>query len=610
MRGRRRWQRGQVMVVLAGGMAALLAVGALAIDLGLQELDGRRLAQAADAGALAGASNAPSRGQLRALQTAQLYAWSSLGRSAPADTLCTGASLTSPTCTVSSGGYTISVTNPYTAQDPIYLPAYTVAVDITHQNPAVAFSRVLGFTTFTIRAHAASTARSQSRPVPFALITRFLDVQGSSPAGSYGGVLVGQCSDGGVGDFIDHNVNGGIFFNGGTSVVAGAVKDVSGNYLNAQAVLVEDGRTGTCTGSNGNTNPDTSWSNLGDRVGLSATSTNASEWNDYYGFTSGPSGCSGTGSAGSCEASAVGDGSWQDPCWVSGNALVPVNSNTAYYQVGIGVVGNPSTVTCGSDSTGRTFEGSFTDSTWPGLPGIIDPATSLSLKTSTSGSGQALSSAGITPNTFYTSTSVSTSASLTFPSGWYVFQGAAASIALQNNSSFSCQAPTSGSSVPGCLFIFTQGAQLSMQSNSAAMNCSSQTSGYGNCAFEFPDEGPTQSTFSLTQGVNVSLMPIKDTQGSRTITFPVVSAFGASNCFNTPAACAVVLSQAGSFNVGGTFYAPHGIIDINANAAPLSGQVIADTVRLQGGSVTSGASISYRADLLAQAASLATLVEA
>ena len=82
---------------------------------------------------------------------------------------------------------------------------------------------------------------------------------------------------------------------------------------------------------------------------------------------------------------------------------------------------------------------------------------------------------------------------------------------------------------------------------------------------------------------------------------PIVWSSDNNNCFigaNGP--CAVDLGQSGStFAVGGTIYAPNGIYSANANAAPTSGQVIADTVVLQGGNSSAGSGVAYQGSVVA-----------
>ena len=74
--------------------------------------------------------------------------------------------------------------------------------------------------------------------------------------------------------------------------------------------------------------------------------------------------------------------------------------------------------------------------------------------------------------------------------------------------------------------------------------------------------------------------------------------------------CAVAMTQSGGvFNVGGTFFVPHGIMNVFANAGPTSGQVIADTLQLQGGSSSLGGAVAYKGSLVAPVPGAAVLFE-
>src|SRR5207245_6930358 len=127
-----------------------------------------------------------------------------------ASTVCTSDSLP---CTFSFGGYTITVTNPYSSVPNVgtYVAAQAVSVDITHDR-ALALAGIFGTSTVTIKAHAAAYAPFTNQVFPFALATRLLHIHGGSTATAYGTILIGECSHGGDGGFTP---GGGAGFNGG-----------------------------------------------------------------------------------------------------------------------------------------------------------------------------------------------------------------------------------------------------------------------------------------------------------------------------------------------------------------------------------------------------------
>jgi hypothetical protein len=615
---RRLRQAGQVLPIAALLLPVMVAFAVLALDTGYNWADRRNLQSAADQGALAAASDI-SAGNAAVLQLGQNYAWRDLNQAIPASmtTLCNGAA---NACTVGPyNGYTITVTSHYSAKNPAYSPNNTVAVDVQHQNPGIGFESFLGFGSVHIAVHAAATSEPGQLNFPFALATRFLDMVGNSAVASYGAVLVGQCSDNGRGDFVDNGANGGIRLGGQSEIDLGLAQDSSGDNTSAQALLLSTPGA-TCTNppntaSDGSSN----WSGFGNGVYFDPNTTN---YNYYYGFNAGPAGCSSSTSLYStCTASPIGSGLWQDGCWTSGGGSVNIKTSTGIYSSSSGGVGTITPGVVVPCVAGASHEGSFPDSRWPNLPvyssaadlaGNLGDAPKLtgSANTITAGAG---GSTSISADQYFNSANVNTKANLVFAPGTYVFDGSAALLTIGNGASGSltCSAGTSSHivnfpGITGCVFVFENGASLSMQSG--AINCADSISGDGNCAFEF--DGTGSLTFS--SGLNATLHPIAYTDAATGATYrmPLVYSTQSNNCLNSSAACAISMSSSGAtFDVRGTLYARLGIVSINANAQPVSGQVIADTVELQAGSAAAPGGVAYNGSAVAPAAAPASLIE-
>jgi len=617
---RRARQRGQVLPIAALLLPVLVGFSVLAIDTGYNFADRRALQGAADQGALAGASDLAA-GTDTVLQTAQNYAWRDLKQNLPAAVATSCKSVT--TCTVGPlNGYTITATAKYTPHDTAYSANNTVSVDIKHSNPGIAFEGFLGIGSVNIGVHAAATSEPGQVNFPFALATRFLDLVGNSAVSAYGAVLVGQCSDGGAGDFVDNNTNGGIRIGGQSEIDLGQAHDSNGNNTSAQALLLWTPGSTTCTNApNTASNGSASWSTFGNKVNFDASD---SFYNYYYGFNAGPGSCaSSSSSQSSCTSNLpVGNGVWQDSCWTSGNQSVAIKTTTAYFTANVSGVGS---ITAGVASpclpTG-SHEGSFRS--WPGLPAYstpgdlaanngVTPQYSGSSSTLTAGAGTTTVSTDATGASYFNSTNVNSKATLKFSPGVYTFDGSGASISLGSGSSGSltCLSGTSShltnfSGVKGCVFIFENGASLSMQSGS--LNCSDSLDNTGNCAFEFDGSG----SLSMTSGLNASMHPIgyQDPATGTTYRMPLVYSTNSNNCFGGSLSCAITMSSSGAtFDVRGTLYARNGIISINANAQPVSGQVIADTVELQSGSAAAPGGVAYNGSAVAPAAAPAALIE-
>ena len=652
-----RRDRGQVLGLAALLLFVLVGFAAVAVDAGMNFVDRRSLQAAADQGALAGAAELSISTQA-ALSAGQGYAWKDLHVTAPSYSCGSTASVCTATYGTypQTGSYQVVVTIGFTTPvDSVkhnyqYSSQQVVTVDVVHVDPRIGFEGALGFGAVTVRSHAAAIAHEGLKKFPFAIATRFLDLQGSGTATAFGAVLIGQCSDGGVGDFVDKNNNGGLFFNGGSTLVLGSAGTANGiggySYTSAQGVLLanpaysDKSVTATCTGSNGNLDADANWNVFGNGVSFTSGST---DFNYYYGFTSGPLGCDSTTSDEFyCTASSIGDGLWQDsPCWkqISNGQAAPINSTPLVYTGGSVPSGVGSGTACSSSAGSNTYEGSFYSGKFPTFPVYSDPIAVLSSSIFGSGVPAALPSgatnyrltSGGTINAgdysdtggsqFYvTQYSAGSGANLTFKPGFYVFDGTAASVTLSNNSSWSCASPSPTDKLQGCAFIFRNGAYLDVQSSSASVNCSAAEGNgnqYGNCSFEFADFGVTPSYLSLTNRVSVYAHPILyTTQDGTAARFPLIYANGKSNCVSPPNStpnslthCAINMSQPGTFDIGGTIYAPNGVININANGAAASGQVVADTVLMQTGASAVVTGVAYKGDEVAPVLGPSTLIE-
>jgi len=637
-RRRRNRQRGQVLGLAALLLPVMLAFAVLAVDTGYNWADRRALQSAADQAALAGASTVSS-GTSTMLQTAQAYAWRGVRQSVPA-AVASGCTSSVTTCTVGPvNGYTVTVTANYQSQDHGYSASNTVAVDVQHDNPGLGFEAWFGVTKVRIKVHAAATSAPGTVNFPFALATRFLNLTGSSTVAAYGAVLVGQCSDNGRGDFVSNGANGGILIGGSSEIDLGQAKDSNNNNSSAQALLLGTPGTQQCSNApNTASDGSSGWGTFGNNVSFDQA---GSLYNYYYGFDSGPTGCSSSTSTNpqsTCTASSIGGTAWQDGCWTSGNQTVPIKTTSAAYTASTSGVGSISSGTVSPCSAASSHEGSFpmstSDNRWPNLPVYSAPAdiaanlTGSAISTTNPGNGSSTLAAGaggttyVAANQYFSATSVNTRANLVFAPGYYVFDGSGASLNIGNGSSgsFTCASGASShiTNFPGysgCVFVFENGASLSMQSG--AMNCASGSTyngtSTGDCAFEFDGNG----SLSFSSGLNASMHPIPYTDSTSGVTYrmPLIYSTQNLNCLSntsgtTSGSCAISMSSSGAtFDVRGTIYARYGIVSINANASPVSGQVIADTVLLQAGSSAAPGGVAYNGSAVAPAAAPANLIE-
>ncbi|HUY60404.1 MAG TPA: hypothetical protein VMW49_00875, partial [Candidatus Dormibacteraeota bacterium] len=215
------------------------------------------------------------------------------------------------------------------------------------------------------------------------------------------------------------------------------------------------------------------------------------------------------------------------------------------------------------------------------------------------------------------------------PAGIYIFKGSTNSINI-NNGSLTCQSNGSSENVypNGCIFIFEQGAGFAMSGSSAAINCSYGSASVSSvpvstapCSFYFVDSTPgSNSAFSVTKGAGGTINPIpycvpaSTAAGCATDNFPVIYSNNVSTSALRPitslqGAAVVTFDQPGSLQVNGTIYVPHGIYDSSANASQITGQVIADTFRLQTGNSAAPAGVSYNSSTAAPVQEPAFLIE-
>lgn len=638
VRTQRLRQRGQV-AALAGLLIffLMLGVAGLAIDVGTNFDNQQQMQGAGDAAALAGAQDTGFPGAA-VQQSTQELAWTDLGLTLPSGSCVTGTSTSGTTCTESASGYTVTVTYPYTPVNPTvndYPPTEVVAVDITHDQPAHGFEGFLGVSSTAIHVHAAAVGVAGTRQFPFALGARFLDLTGGGSITAYGSVLVDQCSDGGVGDFFSSGgANGGLYGNGTTSLLIGADYTDSSlaYYANAEAVLAADPGSTSCE-SKANSSA-SNFTGFSHKVDFSSTN---GDYNFAYGFNSGPPNCAGYSAASfpsPCQAAPEGDASWQDSCWqlAGGKGTVPVGWTNGYsYQEGpnVGVVAaTAASVMCGTGPSDPTppepigsMEGSYYPYQFPGFPLYEDPeqlvqelSPSLNIPNTTAGITVIAGSGGGNPS--YTSQG----GNWVFQAGVYVINGSSALPNMNNNHSFSCLSDGSEDLYPnGCVFIFANGASLNVTGSGSSLNCnyipgSPSPTTYAPCSFFFADNSnPSSSTFSLSSGVSGNLDPIPYPvgSGSTAANFPIIYSNGTSTTGPTTSlskSAIVSLSSPGNFAFNGTIYVPHGIFSSNANANSSSGQVIADSIRLQGGA-NSSSGVAYNGAAVAPVIGSSHLIE-
>jgi hypothetical protein len=570
------------MILLALSLTLIIAIAALAIDAGLDFVDQRRLQQASDLGALGGAGTIGTGGfsaslQTLVLTTAQAYAWQNLDPSPPVVT-CAGAQLVGNVCTVTGTNYTVRTTYPYTPQQGQPYPALnSVAVDVDHNYTTPGFTSAIGVNhactgpqysggNVCVRTHSAAVAKSGSSNFPFALATRYLEVQGSSSTTVFGSSLIYQCAGDGTGSFVDNSQNGGLLTNGGSKFAVGQA--TAGGVVTSPAALLVANPNGVSCAGNTNQNPVSNWSVLGDRACFQSS-------------------CPGYNAAFAFNYNATPPG-WDDHCWQGGNAGdVLVSSSPPSFEANTGVVTAGSPAPCTRSGNPPSYEGSFLNQDGPGFPNFLPPSGALS------------TSLGINaPTTTFTSSPPSGK----YAPGWYVFDGVGASLD-GNGRTIGCNQPVAADKIQGCVFTFRNGAHLDLSHGTIA--CGTASSGH--CAFEFGTPvGGNSSYLSVAQSTTVDLLPVSisrvdpATGVASSFNLPIIFSSDNTRCVGSGtngAMCAVLMSQSNAFNVGGTIFVPHGIVNIKANASPASGQLIADTVLLQGGSSSGGGAVAYRGNL-------------
>lgn len=650
------------MVLIALGAVLLFGMAALVLDGGLNFVDRRHLQLAADAGALAGASSIGLSTSNAALDTAQSYTWENLSLPVPAG--CVTTTVTNSqgtgsrkTCIDATSGYTVVSIYPdvtQTAAHPTFPPEDTVGVDITHSKQQTGLSAIFGgqncgasnpppATCVTIATHAAAEAQPGTRNFPYALATRFLKVQGNGNVAAFGASLIGACSGDGSGAFKGNGgANGGIQLIGSSEIDlgAGASDNTATTYTSPQALLLADPNSvTTCQGkssSNANNDGSAGWGPMGSNVKFVA---DAMEYNTFWAFNAGPTTCSITNpTPATCESNYYGDANWMDNCWKSGGTDVPVKTGAPvstssppnvpnFVDQSTGTIYPTPADTLQTCTPGKakppnaSFEGSYPYSQFPGFPPYASPSVLVNtlgytIPSSGSPGGAVLpcTSAAIVPTVAggggfrYTSLASSgcSNADLTFAPGWYVFEGA---FTLSPHT-LTC----SGAGLPqlaGCAFIFRNGASFDMGGQNNQLNCATVGSTKG-CSFEFQDTGTAVSPgnyMDLSQKMDVNLTPIPYTQNSTTFKFPIIYSNQATDCLDTNGKCAVSFSQPGTFNMAGTVFVPHGILDIGSNVSAVTGQLIADTIQIQAGSSATPSGVAYRGNQSAPVPGAAVLVE-
>lgn len=579
------------MIILTLAMVLIIGIATLAIDAGLSFVDQRSLQKASDLAALGGAGAIGAGGftstlQTTVLKTAQAYAWQNVNATAPAVTCDAGSGqLIGNTCTVSGTNYTISATFPYTPQFGQHYPAdNSVAVDITHNFSTSGFSHALGVVTpcvgaqysggnTCVRTHAAAVAKSSSSIFPYALATRYLEVQGSAGVTAYGASLIYQCGGDGSGNFWDNSANGGIFTNGGSHFTIGQATSDGTTVTSPAALLLSDPTGVNCSGVKGNQDVALTggWNALHDNVCFLAS---CSGYNPTFGFNYGPP-----------------DTNWDDHCWQDSGGSLPLltSASPPSFNASTGVItaGSPAPAPCTRAGNPPSYEGSFPNSSSPGFPDFESPSGILS------------TSLGINAPT-HTYLNVTPPDGL-FSPGWYVFDGVNSSIS-GSHKTIGCSKPTASDKIQGCVFTFQNGANLSL--GQGTVSCS-PTATTGPCSFEFKAPTGAQSDYlAFTTSTDVNLQPITVTQvdpatgNTVQINVPIIFSDDNTICIGPGkppgAQCAVVMSNSGTYNLGGTIFVPFGVVNFKANAAPSSGQLIADTVLLDGGSGSIGSAVAYK----------------
>jgi len=683
LRFRQSSQRGQSLIIFALSATMIFGFVALVLDSGVAQVSHRDFQTAADLGVLAG-TGALGTGPSAAMVAAQTYAWGNLGIN-PGAITCTGTQLSGAQCTVTStSGYQVVVTTPYSSSACVSPCASgnAVAVDITHDNPTD-IAGVLGVNKIQIVGHAAAYAKPGTKTIPYALVTRLLQLVGSGAVTVYGTSVIGECSHGGNGGFTGNSgVNGGlstvagVTYNIGRAETSGTHPDV---YASAQALLMENPATQPNNKCSGTTNSAAASSWPGGQFQDNACTANSTGcsgvFNKLFGLNDGftslaaattvfGSNCGSTGNKNSDTntCSPIGQCNWQDPTlWnVSNNtvfATAPLTATWNPTSASNPLTGDTSTPTC---SPAATYEGTFTHAQFPGLPQYPDPEAIANQlltaapfnETNTVPQSPACGNTLTAPNGLitpvvvtaigptygcslqtpygevFTNTNVGSKARIVFSPGYYVFDGPNASLSISGSQGavtggIECAGATTGLPIDGCLFLFRDGAFMSMSGSTQTFCAPPTSTGLKvatnpldqSCTFKFTDDYassianpndpyPSPSYMILSGATSAAIRPIPYVLSgvlgssclgvSGSFCMPAVYSNDGNNCMggtgsapksSPPVNCAVTFSNSGStLDVGGTIYAPNGVVSAGSNGAPASGQVIADTIKLQGGS--------------------------
>ncbi|MFN2463847.1 MAG: TadE/TadG family type IV pilus assembly protein [Candidatus Dormibacteria bacterium] len=359
-------------------------------------------------------------------------------------------------------------------------------------------------------------------------------------------------------------------------------------------------------------------------------------------------------------------------CWSDKNGTVPIGtmdatftgSATSFGSVSGSTATNPGSCASGAGAN-PTNEGSYLDANSIGFPGFGTPASvaaalegvSIPAIGTTGAAIPAGSGSPITPGAAggrVFSSGSATTGNFIFQPGYYIFEGKNASVSLGGGDSFQCETGPPQGGLSGCVFIFRDGAELELsKGGGSTLSCDPSVSIKGvtgaQCSFEFDDRpkitsatlcGGTTcdgSTFTAHNNTTGSVFPVlyPTLNQSPAITLadctasppsplpswypcphmPVIWTDSQDNCLSgsapsySAARCAVDIQGSGTtLEMGGTVYAPFGIVSITSNAHPVSGQLIADTVHLQAGS-NGLAGVAYNSALTARVAGTPILFE-
>ena len=152
VRGDRRSQSGQAVVIVVAIIVALTVLGVMVFDAGLAMSDRRNLQAYADSAALAGARSYGPGGNA-AHWVAMEYLGSSLGYALPIGACTSAASC--PAGTYTAGGYSVTLVDSMRVNGIFNYPT-VLDVVIRHQQPSI-LARMVGFATLTSAASARAT---------------------------------------------------------------------------------------------------------------------------------------------------------------------------------------------------------------------------------------------------------------------------------------------------------------------------------------------------------------------------------------------------------------------------------------------------------------------